>query len=289
MTSVEHSEQALEWVLDKLSAKKKVEGIKLPEIPKPAQPAVPKVLTPAEKKKELTSKKTVELDLWKSWNDNGRKPKDLDPLLKSMKPLIENRARIYKNNVEIPNVAIDFEHKRLAVEAFTKYDPAKGAALGTWVQNYLKKASRFIQTHQNFNRITEPIAMKIGRFNSAKAELTERLGFEPDAKTLAEETGFSLKEIKRLTKDQRKGLVSSGTQGTEVNPAASLSSREQEVINLIHHQLTPEERLVHEYTFGLFGKKALKPGEIAKKLKMDSSKVAKLRSSIHKKMLPHLE
>lgn len=282
------------WALEKISAKKKakspsskVEVFQFPKAPAPVMPAV--LPSMEDKKKELGTKKKSEIDLWKNWNDNGRKPKELDPLLKSMQPLIESRSRIYKNNVEIPTAAIDFEHKRLAVEALQKYNPSKGAALGTWVSNYLKKASRFIQTHQNFARITEPIAAKIGKFNAAKAELTDRLGFEPDAQTIAEETGFSLKEIKRLTKDQRKGLVSSGLAGTDVSPAATLSSRDQEVIHLIYHQLTPAERSVHEYTFGLMGKPVLKPGSIAKQLKMDSSKVAKLRTSIFNKMKPHLE
>ena len=275
-------DEALNWVLEKLSAKKA-------KTPAKAVVKAPVALTPEQKKTELSSKKKVEFQLWHDWKNSGFKPVHLDPLLRSINPLIENSARKYKGKVEIPNAAIDFEHKRLAVEALKKFDPSKGAALGTWVSNYLKKAQRFVQTHQNFTRITEPIAAKIGKFNSAKAELTERLGFEPDAQTLSEETGFSLKEIKRLTRDQRKGLISTGITGTEVNPYASLSSREQEVIQLIYHQLTPHERVVHEYTFGLYGQPVLKPGQIAKKLKMDSSKVAKLRTSIFNKMKPHLE
>lgn len=286
-------EEALNWVLEKLSAKGKSPKptLGIPPLPKiaplPALPTQP--LSPLEKKKELTSKKQTEITLWKDWNDGGRKPKDLDPLLRSMQPLIESHAQKYKNKVEIPNAAIDFEHKRLAVEALEKYNPGKGAALGTWMSNYLRKANRFILAHQNFARITEPVAAKIGKFNSAKAELTEQLGFEPDTHTLSEHTGFSVKEIKRITKDQRKGLVSSGLSGTEVTPAAMLSSREQEVVQLIYHQLTPQERSVHEYTFGLYGKPVLKPGAIAKKLNLDSSKIAKLRTSIFNKMKPHLE
>lgn len=290
MQATTDSAQALDWVLEKLSAKKKAKSktVEVIKFPKPSSFSL-KPLTFEEKKKELGSKKQNEIALWKTWHTGGRKPLDLDPILRSMKPLIESQALKYKNKVEIPNAAIDFEYQRLAAEALHKFDPTKGAALGTWVSNYLKKAQRFIQTHQNFTRITEPIAAKIGKFNAAKADLTERLGFEPDAKTLAEETGFSLKDIKRLTKDQRKGLVSSGITGTDVSPAAMLSSREQEVIHLIAPQLTPDERTVHEYTFGLYGKPSLKPGQIAKQLKMDSSKVAKLRTSIFNKMKPHLE
>lgn len=272
--------EALTWVLDKISA---------PKAPKVQAPSLSSGLSPSAKKKELKDKKSNELELWKTWKGGGHKPNDLDPLLKSLHPLIESNAQKYKNKVEIPNAAIDFEHKRLAVEALHKYNPDKGTALGSWVSTYLRKAKRFVLANQNFARITEPVAAKIGKFNAARAELTERLGYEPDANALAEHTGFSLKDIKRLTRDQRKGLVSSGISGTEVNPAASLSSREQEVVQLIHYQLTPQERLVHEYTFGLFGKPVLKPGQIAKKLKMDGSKVAKLRTSIFNKMKPHLE
>jgi len=281
MSDATENSEAIQWVLEKISAAR---------VPAPRPVPVFKFDASKDtKKKELGAKKSSEVELWKTWNTGGRKPEHLDPLLKSMQPLIENRARIFKNNVEIPNAAIDFEHKRLAVEAFQRYDPSKGTQLGTWVQNYLKKANRFIQTHQNVARITEPIAGKIGKYNAAKADLTERLGFEPDSQTLAEHTGFSMKEIKRLSKDQRKGLIASNSLGGDAASAAFLSSREQEVVQLIYHQLTPEERSVHEYVFGLYGKPALKSGDIAKQLKMDGSKVAKLKSSIFRKMKPHLE
>ena len=295
MQAATDKSEALHWVLEKLSAAK-------PKPPKPVSvftfPKAPvytpdKVISVEEKKdvkkKELKTKKTSEIELWKQWNAGGQKPHDLDPLLRSLQPLIESNAQKYKNKVEIPNAAIDFEHKRLTVEALQKYNPTKGAALGTWISNYLRKVNRFILAHQNFARITEPVAAKIGRYNSAKAELAERLGYEPDSHAIAEHTGFSLKDIKRLAKDQRKGLVSSGIAGTEITPGSLLSSRDQEVVHLVYHQLTPQERSVHEYTFGLFGKPVLKPGSIAKKLKMDSSKVAKLRTSIFNKMKPHLE
>lgn len=288
MLAASEKAEALDWVLEKLSAAKKPKIVAPAPFPKPFS-SLPGIASPEAKKKELKNKKQSEMELWKTWHTGGRKPADLDPLLKSLQPLIETNAQKYKNKVEIPNAAIDFEHKRLTVEALHKYDPTKGAALGTWISNYLRKVNRFILTHQNFARITEPVAAKIGLYNSAKAELTERLGYEPDTHTLSEHTGLSVKELKRLSKDQRKGLVSSGIAGTEVNPGSLLSSRDQEVVQLVYHQLTPQERSVHEYTFGLYGKPVLKPGAIAKKLKMDSSKVAKLRTSIFNKMKPHLE
>jgi hypothetical protein len=73
----------------------------------------------------------------------------------------------------------------------------------------------------------------------------------------------------------------------DVQTAVS-SSLDNEVIHLVVPQLSKPELAVHEFTFGLNGKPKLPPGQIAKKLKMDNSKVAKLRTSIWKKMEPHL-
>lgn len=50
-------------------------------------------------------------------------------------------------------------------------------------------------------------------------------------------------------------------------------------------KLTPRELPVHELTFGLNGKRRLKPEGIAKRLGMSASEVSKLRSSIWNKLL----
>lgn len=268
--------EALEWVLGKLSAAPAVKA-----------PAFPKLVSLQEKQRELTVKRQNELELWQTWKGSNHDPIHLDPLLKSLNPLIESQSGKYKNRVEIPNAAIDFEHKQRVVDALKTYDPEKGK-LSSWVGNYLKKGNRFILTHQNLARIPENIAQHIGVFNAARADLKDRLGHEPDAMTLAEETGLALKDVKRLAKEQRRALIASGA-SDDLSPAANFSSREHEVIQLIYHQLSPQERVVHEFTFGLNGRPLMKPGQIAKATGMDGSKVAKLRTAIFNKMKPHLE
>lgn len=276
--------QALEWVLDKLAAAKKIEPPKAPSLPKVDQAA----------------RKATDLDLWKTWKDSGKKPEHLDPLLKAFSGMMYDRVNKFKNRVEIPTAAIEHEHKKALIHAFETYDPSK-AALGTHVQNRLLKAKRFVDTYQNFARIPDNISRHIGYFNAAKAELADKLGHEPDDQTLHDHIlknpiiindrphVFSMKDISRLNKEQRKGFISREGSKDEQTGVPNLSSREEEVIRLVHHQLSPQERLVHEYTFGLNGKPALKPGEIAKKLGMDGPKVSKLKKSIREKILFHLE
>lgn len=294
MPGLEERGQALAWVLDKLAAaSKKKEAPKSPvfAIPKfePAKPA-----SFAQPPKVDAARKKKEVDLWHQWNNNGQKPKDLDPLLKSFDNMIKGRLNVFRK-AEVPTAAIENQLKKSAVEAFKTWDPNKGGALNTWVQTKLKRGQRYVDSNKNQTYSPENITQHIGRFNALKADLHERLGHEPDAHTIHDhllEHGhandrfarISLKDIKRLEKEQRRSLISSTKDTQETAGIPHMSSRAEEVKLLIFPELTPEERVVHEYSFGLNGKPQLKPGAIAKKLKFDNSKVSKLRSSILKKM-----
>jgi DNA-directed RNA polymerase specialized sigma subunit len=286
MESGADRDQALEWVLDKLAAKAK----------SPKAPAAPKIelpkAKPADKKKDLTAKKQNEIELWKTWKQSNHDPKHLDPLLKSLQPFINSYSNKYKGRVEIPPAAIDAEHKALAYQALKTFDPKKGVNLTTWVGTNLQKAWRFVNKTQNFARIAEPVSRHIGTYKAVKADLTNRLGHEPDDITLHEELQkidprIHMGVIKRLNKEIRKGLIA--TDALETTSDVTKDDRHKEVVHLIYHQLSPQERLVHEYTFGLNGKPELTTGAIAKKLKWDASKVSKLKTSIANKMKPHLE
>lgn len=283
MVDVEDKNGSVSWILGKLAGAKKA-----PKIPLPKEQQQDEV---KKKLQELTKKRADELELWKIWKTNGENPKHLDPLLKSLNPLIQKRALdAGKGRIEVPSAAIDFEHKKQVVNALRSYDPKHGASLTTWVTTNLKKASRFIHNTQNLTRITEPLAMKIGTYNAVKADLSDKLGHEPDDHSLHEALvphGFSMKDIKRLNKEIRKSYIS-GQGGLDDVQTAIMSSPDNEIIHLVVPQLSKQELAVHEYTFGLNGKPKLAPGEISKKLKMDNSKVAKLRTSIWKKMEPHL-
>lgn len=268
----------LQLLIDKLAMAKKA--------PRTSAPAK----SQEDKKKELGTIRKKEQELFQTWKTNGYKPEHLKPLMQSLKPLIKSQSSKWEGRVEVPKAAIFFEHEKQAYNALKKYDPSKGE-LSTWVGNYLKKAGRFVQQTQNFARITEPIIQKIGKYKAVKDDLTERLGHEPDDHALHEELmphGFSLKDVKRLGKEVRKTYID-GVEGTDVVPASVYSPREHEVLQLIQHQLNPTERIVLEYSLGLNGKPKLGSGAIAKKLKLDNSKVSKLRSGIFEKMKPHLE
>jgi DNA-directed RNA polymerase specialized sigma subunit len=288
MQTAADTDEALDWVLSKISAAKKQSTlVRIPEAPKlPSFSKLPKK-TDFEKKQELKAKQPKEMELWHAY-----KAADY----KSFQGFINDWVGRYKNRIEVPVSVVEAEHKKWFITGLKSYDPKKGAQLNTHLTNYMKKAGRFLDASKNFAYIPENVSKNIGAYNSFKSELSERLGYEPDDQTLHdfaikekhERLGvLSLKDIKRLNKEQRKGLINTGYENDLFFPN-DLNPREVEVAHLIIGELTDNERAVHEFTLGLNGKPKLAPGKIAKQLKMDNSKVSKLRKSIWGKMSPYL-
>ena len=282
MTASGHIADPLDWVLSKLAAVK--------------PPAAPVVTThkPTVQKTEVqkTERRGKDMELWQKWKDSGHKPEHFKPLYDHMRGLIEDKTRIYKNKVEIPTQALDFEAAKIFHKAAKKYDPNKGAALHTWITNQMQQLQRFVINNQNLmGRIPEYRAGKIGKFKAVRADLTERLGHEPDTQTLAEETGMSIKEVTRLSKELRSQLIASGdTTDIQQMSMVNKNARVDEVNHLIRQDLTKNELIVHDLLFGMGGKPQLKStGAIAKHLGWHDSKVSKVKNQIWLKTKPYLE
>lgn len=245
---------------------------------------------PKKTKKELRSTQKRELTLWKTWDDNGRKKQDFEPLYKSFKPLISREVGNWTRN-EIPPSAIRAEVNMHFVNAMHSYDPNKGAALGSWVHNNFRKTQRFIKTYQNIGHIPEDQQRLITPYKRAKEELTAKFGHEPDVDSLAATLGVHTRRIVQLQKELRRDLPVSRfeEEGMGGDPVTNLNPKEFEAINLIKHDLTPEEKIVYEYTFGLDGKPELRPGDIAIKAKIHPSKVSRIRKKLKDKVLEAME
>lgn len=240
----------------------------------------------------LRRRQQFEVDQWAKWKQSGEDPDELRPLLASMKPLIRKQVNVFKGRVrDIPPAAIEAEFNRHAMTAFRTYDPNRGAKLSTHVRNQLQKAKRYVATHQNIAYIPEHRVWKIGEFQGAQGELEERFGREPTTDELSEHLKWSPNEVSRMRTELRRDLPTSGfvsPEGGSIDPYSMMPSREREVLNLIEYELSPQEKLVFDYTYGRHGKPSMQPGQIATKLHFSPSKVSRLRKSIADKMQRHL-
>ena len=255
------------------------------------RPAAPQFVAPlgmaAKSKRELKKTQEREMELWQQWDQGGRRVEDLEPLYKSYKPFINQYVHRFMRN-EIPASAIRAEVNQQFMNAVNSYDPSR-SQLNTWVQNNLRKTQRYVKTYQNLGHIPEGQISLITPYYQAKSELVAKFGHEPDTDSIADRMGLPTRKVAQLEKElSRKDLPVSGF-GEQGDPAQMLTPKELEAFSLIKYDLTPEERTVYEYTFGVDGKPQLKPGEIAKKAKIHPSKVSRIRKKLKDKVYEAME
>lgn len=232
-----------------------------------------------------------ELALWKTWKENGEKPEDMEPLLKSLRPIIAQTARKYVGHVPIPKDAIEGVLTKHVIKGLRSYDPSKGAQIKTFLNYQLRGARRYIISNQNFSRITEERAQDIGDYDRAVSELVDTLGRSPTAQEIADKMNMSERKLRKVTgrsvtklqQEMRKDLVASVSQQ---DPFVDETPRVREVLQLIYpYELSPNEQIVFEFLTGKNGRpKTISTSAIARKMGWTDSKVSQLRGSIGEKV-----
>jgi len=230
-------------------------------------------------KHQWTDKQQTDFDFWEKWKDGGQKPDDLRPLLHRFKGMIRKRANHWATQADLPKATVHAEFNRQFLNAAKTYNPTKGAALGSWVYDRLRKAQRFVVNYQDPTRVQEQRYYNIGKFQNAKATMNDQLGREPSSRELSELLGWSENEIGRMESEMRGVLFSSSF---EYDPTSIMPSREAEVLRLVRYQLSPEELSVYDYRTGGHGKPQLKPADIAKQLGITQSRVYRVLNKIGK-------
>lgn len=226
----------------------------------------------------LTERAQTELNMWNTWQQGGKKPEHLRPLVQSLQPLVNNRSKIFLNRVrDIPPDSIRAEFHDQLITALDTFNPEKGK-MSTWINNRLMKANRFVNTYQNTGRIGEKRIGNIGAFKSSEEALQHKLGRDPTIIELSDHAKIPQSRVRMLRSELRKSLPVG--QFGDADPTSFKMSRTQEMMNLLPHDLTHEENAVFEYVHGVAGKSKLGTGAIAKKLKMSAPKVSRLKKSV---------
>jgi hypothetical protein len=277
--------EALDWVLAKLSAQARA----TPKAPsyKPIKVEPLKPVAPVASYKGVASPKVnKDLTLWKAWKDAPKHEKGerFDDLMGAMSGVVNKNLNKFRG-AQVNRVQLEGKAYELAHKAFTRYAPSNpnGASPSTWLNWGLKSLKREAVKLQNTARVTEPMSQIFNKFETAKAELTDKLGYEPTLKQIAQHSGLPEKSVLKVHKEMRRDYEISGG-GEEVEGAGNrrLDPYEQ-VAHIIYHDLKPHEQKVHELIYPRDGGMPMtKSGDIAKKLKWEVSKVSKAKNTIKK-------
>lgn len=223
---------------------------------------------------------------WTHWNENGRQPVHLEPLLKSFKPVIAQAVNTYRAPT-VQKSAFEAAATKQAIEAFESYNPNRGAALATHVIGRMKKLQRENNKLQNKAYIPEGKASQIGKIQRAQSFLRDDLEREPTMQEVASHMGRPLKAVAGVLGSMKKDIIASQF---ESDPTKIVSAREAEVLDLLPYALSQEQNEVFDHLFGRNGKKQVTAtNEIASALGKNPSQVSRIRSSILSQYQEHMK
>jgi DNA-directed RNA polymerase specialized sigma subunit len=242
-------------------------------------------LNPAAQRRyaELRGRRTKELELWHHWNDNGRKPEHMEPLLKSIKPLIKSEAtkRMQGLGGSMPKAALEGELQNAAVKAINSYKPDKGTQLSTHVTGNFMRITDSVNEARNLRYMPRDDSERYGTFHNARTELHEELGRQPTTEELATKLpGWTPKRIKKM--ERGFGAEVFTDMGTEFDgDAASLSPHD--AFQLMKSQMTPEQQRFGELHFDPNGKKP-SITVIAKRLNVSTHRAYRIKAEVEKRV-----
>lgn len=224
------------------------------------------------------SPRELDLAAWSAWKD---KPTDANAsaLLAQVSPLIHREVQKWAGTLARP--LLETEGKRLAMQAFSSYDPAKGAALGTHVVNQLQRMSRLSYANQNVARLPENKMLLYHAYNVAHADLSDASGRPPTIDELSDRLGWPIKKVEEYRRSigRRERLESGGL--FEASDAGLYGEDEQDhLVDFIHHDLAPPQRLMFEHLTGYGGAERLSNQDIQKRLGLTQGQYSYMKKQL---------
>jgi DNA-directed RNA polymerase specialized sigma subunit len=236
------------------------------------------------KQKLAAQRKAEDMALYEAWKADPS-PTTTEPIMKRLAPVFRSKEISWKAPAVNP-AAFQAKAKSLAIEGLKTYDPQKGTALRTWVEHRLQPLKRFNVEQQNYAKIPEAKAARIGDIQGATDDLKEELGRDPTHAEIAEYVNPQLSQRQQLTPQkvqeiqaaQRRDVIGSSF---ESDPVPRAISRERQVIGQLRPALQPDQQEVYDYLYGKGGKKQVtSTTELAKLLGKSPSQVSRLRTAI---------
>ena len=213
--------------------------------------------------------------------------------LNALSELRRRSARIVGSQVSkftaspLPRSVLDSKADELFVDAASSYREGTGAKFSTHLFNHLKRLDRFVKQRGNIAYIPEARASKITVFQNAEKQLSDDIRRRPTDPEMADHLNWPVKEVSLMRKSVRRDIPASGIGGQHVIDITS--ARHQQLLHDIVHELTFDEKKVFNHLFGLEGKRKASSGRALSRLTgFSQPKVSLLRSSIAKKLEPHL-
>lgn len=234
------------------------------------------------------ARKQKELDMWHHWDQHGRKPEHLEPLLHSIEPLLvrETSKRLAGTGGSISPNALKQNLRNAAVKQIQGYDPTAGTALSTHVVNGFIRSTDFISSQRNIKSISRTESDQYKKFHNANEELQNRLDREPTPEEMQAELGWAGPRGARRVRNMQKSFgseLSTGIDGVETTADNSL--KPHTAFSVVRSGLPAEHQ---RFGDAYFVEDPQRIERVAKDLGISVHKARRMRASIEAKIKPVL-
>lgn len=205
-------------------------------------------------------------------------------LIRRYMPTLRQRIKVY-SKAPIPQGALEGESIRLLLYAIQRYSPSKSVTFRTFLGHNLQGLYRYVNQHKNVARIPEHQVMQITRFGNTKQILAMDKGREPTREEMADSLGWSTTQVQRMESSvSRRDIAASGIEG--LHEVERFDRRMDDLMEFEYFSMSPQEKLVYDYSMGRHGKIRLKSvKKIAIKTNLSTDQVYALKKKLAKKVL----
>lgn len=241
---------------------------------------------------EYRGRRNKERQLWETWHQGGRQEEHMEPLLKSLDPLInrETTKRMAGLGGAISRSALKSELRQRAVDALHDFDPQRGAQLSTHISNKFKAITDWIAANRNPRRLPRPFVDKFQEFKNVQNEFQELHGRNPTSAEIRElKPDWRLRDIKRM----EMGFGSEAYTDLGGDLAGTLKSdpglevnKYRGAVMLVRGQMSQQEQQYADLAFPPVGQKPKSIKQIARALGVPEHKAYRIKTKVEEKIGP---
>lgn len=205
-------------------------------------------------------------------------------LLRLHKDLLTRKASTFAK-AAVPQAAVLGHAMKILRSVVDRFNPGQGVLFRTFLENNLR-LTRFVNQYKNVARIPEHRALAITRFKNAKAILQANTAREPADVEIAESLGWSTSDVHAMEKAiSRRDYAASSM---EFDQVSGTTDRFKETSEFFYFGLTPEEKLVYDYSLGAHGKQQMGSVQaIATAAGLSGDRVYRVKRDIAKRLSQH--
>jgi len=204
------------------------------------------------------------------WMKNPTNNDATNAVLKRIQPILNSAITSYAGKDSRMNI----KARLSALELMKKYDPNAGIQLNTYLMSNLKKLTRVKRERDAVIHMPENIYYNQQAIKRSAASIWEGTGKEATDTQISDDTGLSVKQIKKANKTR--AAMNNSSYMTEKGDHLQSIDRDYSEVwkDYVYFDLDDTNKKIFEWTTGYNDSKILPKNVIAKKLKISSAAVS---------------